>query len=128
MGHNDAINNKQSSFREACKLFVPSGSFKDSMPKISLGHKSCTQNYAAHTQLGVELSFRVESGKVGKCRGFVAAKKFRCLCEINCWPRAHSFVPALEAIFKPKQSYHLHAGQGLVQGSRSSETGHTKFN
>jgi len=40
MGHNDAINNKQSSFREACKLFVPSGSFKDSKPKISSATKA----------------------------------------------------------------------------------------
>lgn len=77
MEHNDAINNKQASW-EACKLF---------WLKLKLGtsHKTHTKLCRIQRKAPAKVyAPRPSLLSPGIVLGICAAKKFKCLCEINC--------------------------------------------
>lgn len=102
MEHNDAINNKQASW-EACKLF---------RLKLKLGtsHKTHTKlcriqrKTPAKVCASPSLSLLLLSLPPGIVPGICAAKKFKCLCEINCCASPPVPTPTKSAFPSPTTS------------------------
>lgn len=100
MEHNDAINNKQASW-EACKLF---------RLKLKLGtsHKTHTklcriQRKTPAKVYATRFPFPY-SPRSGIVPGICAAKKFKCLCEINCCASPPVPTPTKSAFPSPTTS------------------------
>jgi len=83
MEHNDAINNKQASW-EACKLFWLK------LAQATKHTKLCRTHWNTLSLAKVLREARPKKERRGNREEgedeICAAKKFKCLCEINCCP------------------------------------------
>lgn len=103
MEHNDAINNKQASW-EACKLFRLK-------LKLSTSHKTHTKLCRIQRKTPAKVYASPPphfpfpySPRSGIVPGICAAKKFKCLCEINCCASPPVPTPTKSAFPSPTTS------------------------